>query len=298
LTTEPLTLNLEPTIFVGDSSNALARVYAALPRLDLPDDVRLEGELVGPYCRHSQTLPARIRFIDRGPGPTLLSEATAPDPCFWTPELPFMYSLELRAVQGDETIAAVKRPFGIRRLGVHGKSLYLDAKRFVLRGVRIDPAAIDDLKTAKHTASALFVSNPSDEFLQEASKEGVLLAVELQASQFTNELSRLGRWPAVAVVFLDTARPAGKELRLAARNTLLAQNLAAADTPVAPSAWAHLLWWQVDADKTPAAAPSHNLPIIAYRPTSKNATIEERRRACDRLQADLAPLGDFAGYFT
>ena len=63
-------MNFNPTIFAGDSSDALARVYAALPRTGLPDDARLEGELVGPYCRHSQTLPARIRFLDRGPGPT------------------------------------------------------------------------------------------------------------------------------------------------------------------------------------------------------------------------------------
>lgn len=291
-------MNLNPTIFSGDSSDALARVYAALPRTGLPDDARLEGELVGPYCRHSQTLPARIRFIDRGPGPTLLSEATVPDPCFWTPELPFLYAVEVRAVQGDKTIAAISRPFGIRRLGVHGKSLYLDAKRFVLRGVRIHPVATQDLTAARRAASALFVTDPTDRFLQEASEEGVLLAVELHASQPAVELSRLGRWPAVAVVVLDGDSAAGNELRLSARNTLLAQNVAAADTPVAPSAWAHLLWWQLDADKTPPPAPSHDMPIIAYRPTSENATIEESRRACDRLQADLAPLGDFAGYVT
>jgi hypothetical protein len=228
----------------------------------------------------------------------LLSEATVPDPCFWTPELPFMYSAELRAVQGDETIAAIKRPFGIRRLGVHSRSLYLDARRFVLRGVRVNPAAIEDLAMAKQTASALFVTDPSDQFLQEASEEGVFLAVPLDASHSTAELTRFGRWPAVAVVVLDGDVPAGNEPHLATRNTLLAQNVAATDTPVAPASWAHLLWWQIEPDKTPPAAASRNMPVIAYRPTSENATIKESRRACDRLQADLAPLGNFAGYFT
>jgi hypothetical protein len=226
----------------------------------------------------------------------LLSEATVPDPCFWTPELPFMYSVELSAVHGDETIATIKRPLGICRLGVHGKSLYLDAKRFVFRGVRIEPAAIDDLVTAKQTASALFVTDPSDTFLQEASEEGVLLAVELPVSQPAAELTRLGRWPAVAVVVLEGGISAGKELRLAARNTLLAQQVNQSGRVSAPTPWAHLLWWQIENESIPAPTLADNMPIIAYRPTSKNATIEESRRACDRLQADLAPLGDFAGY--
>jgi hypothetical protein len=288
-------LNLEPSIFSGDSSDALARVYAALPRDGLPDNARLEGELVGPYCRHSQTLPARIRFLDRGPGTTLLAEAIVPDPCFWTPELPFMYSAELHATQQDKTIAAIKRPFGIRRLGVQGTSLFLGARRFVLRGVRSDAPHLEDLPLAREAGSALFVADPSDQFLQEASEEGVWLAVELRSSQRSAELAHLGRWPGVAIVVLDGDVPAGKELRQGARNTLLAQRIAAG-TSFARASWAHLLWWQIDATTIPAAATAHNLPIIAYRRTANNATINEARRACDRLQADLAPLGDFAGY--
>ena len=291
-------MNFEPQLFAGDSSDAIARVYAALPRAGLPADARLEGELVGPYCRHAKTLPARIRFADRGPGPTLLAEAIVPDPCFWTPDLPFLYSAELRVAAGDDTTATIQTPLGIRRLGIHGASVYLDANRFVLRGVRVDPAAIDDLIAAKQAASALFVTDPSDQFLREASEEGVLLAVELHTGQLAAELARLSRWPAVAVVVLDGSLPAGKEHRLAARNILLARSVTTADLHLTPAPWAHLLWWQIDAANAPTAAPSLHLPIIAYRRTSKNTTIELGRRGCDRLQADLAPLGDFAGYFT
>jgi hypothetical protein len=296
-------VKLEPTIFVGESSDALARVYATLPRDGLADGPRLEGELIGPYCRYSKTLPARIHFADRGPGSSLLAEAVVPDPCFWSPDLPFLYTAELRVVAGEagaghESRQRHVRPIGIRRLGVQGKSLYLDAKRLVLRGVRIDAAAIDDLIAAKQAASALFVTDPNDSFLQEASEKGVLLVVELHTSQLTTELSRLSRWPAVSVVVLPGDVPAGKDLRLVARNTLLAQesNAAHESTELAP--WAHLLWWRIESRTQFADLPARNLPIIAYRPISKNATIELGRRACDRLQADLAPLGDFAGYFT
>ena len=90
--------------------------------------------------------------------------------------------------------------------------------------------------------------------------------------------------------------PAGKELRLAARNTLLAQRFARADAAKQPVPWAHLLWWEIDASEAPTALPPHDIPIIVYRPDSKNATIDESRRACDRLQADVASLGDLSGY--
>jgi hypothetical protein len=213
--------------------------------------------------------------------------------------LPFLYSAELHVVAQDKTIDDLPREavrlFGIRRLGVQGRSLYLDAKRFVLRGVRVDSAEIDDLIAARQSGSALFVTDPSDEFLQEASQEGVLLAVELHASQPGAELSRLIRWPAAAVIIHDGGVTAGKDLRLAARNVLLAQSVASVDPSFAPASWARLLWWQIEA-ATPVPAPSRHIPVIAYRPTTKNATIELGRRACDRLQADLAPLGDFAGY--
>jgi hypothetical protein len=293
-------VDLQPTLFAGDSSEVVARIYAAVSRAGLPDDARLEGELVGPYCRYSQTLPARIHFAEREPGTSLLAEAVVPDPCFWTCELPFLYSAKLRVVTKDATVGNERAEFvgrfGIRRIGVHGASLYFDAKRFVFRGVRLDSADLEDLSTAKETASALLVTEPTDDFLDEASDEGVLLAVKFHASAPTDELARLGRWPCVAIAVIDGETATGKELRLAARNTLLAQNLAGIHSLSAPALWAHLLWWQIDAGKVPARTPAQDLPIIVYRPAFENATIEESRRACDRLQAELAPLGDFAGY--
>ncbi|MEX2142064.1 MAG: hypothetical protein WD894_22550 [Pirellulales bacterium] len=303
-------MNLEPQLFIGDASDAEARVYATLPRAGLADDAQLIGELIGPHCRYSKTLPARIRFVDRGPGPTLLAEAVVPDPCFWTPELPFMYSVELRlagAVAAENEIApappAMRRPFGIRRLGVHGTSIYLDAKRFVLRGVHLDAPKIEDLKAAREAASALYIEEPSEAFLQEASEEGVLLVVRLgemgAQGKLAMELARLGRWPAVAIAVLNDEVPAGKEIRLSARSMLLAQRLnsGAATPPASIAPWAHVLWWEIGPTESAIVQPPH-MPVVAYRPTAEPAAIAQRRRNCDHLQADLAPLGDFAGYFT
>ncbi len=301
---------LAPQIFVGDASDALARVYAALPRESLPEDARLTGELVGPDCRYSQTLPARIRFVDLGPGPSLLAEAIVPDPCFWTPDLPFMYSAELQlgGANANERMTSLaptvaRQPFGIRRLGVQGSSIYLDAKRHVLRGVRLRTATMDDLPAARQAASALYVDEPGDELLREASQEGVLLAVRLQCrakpDQLLAELARIGRWPAVAMVVLDGEIPAGKELRLAARNTLLAQRMEHCFAPAAElRPWANLLWYELGPDESIEALRPTKQPLIVFRPQPDSEDIARRRKNCDRLQADLAPLGDFAGYFT
>jgi hypothetical protein len=304
-------LDLDPQLFVGDANEAIARVYAALPRAGLPDEARLVGELVGPFCRYSQTLSARVRFIDRGPGPSLLAEAIVPDPCFWTPELPFLYKAELRAVGGEKpendiAVAATRREFGIRRLGVEKSSIQLDARRYVPRGVFRRAIGVADLKEARETASALYLVDVWDEVLQEASEEGVMMAIRLQSpksagtnrvARLQSELTRLGRWPSVAIVVLDGDIAAGKELRLAARGTLLAQQCTSSDSFSAPAPWAHLLWWQVE-DQISARKPTHDVPIVVYLSAPEKATIEEGRRACDRLQAELAPLGDFAGYFT
>ena len=136
---------------------------------------QLTGKLIGPQCAFAHTLPAHMKFASRqgnlplppgegwGEGAassapkgrskaeTLLAEAVVPDPCCWTPELPFLYraQLELRRsrVPGVEVLRApsgmpdpevvlqVDCVLGIRRFGVRGKNFYFEGKRFVLRGV-------------------------------------------------------------------------------------------------------------------------------------------------------------------
>ena len=271
---------------------------------EVADHAQLTGELVGPHCRYSKTLPARIRFLDRGPGPTLLAEAVVPDPCFWTPDLPFIYSAEVRlSTAGDAgcDLAMVRRPLGIRRLGIEGTSIYLDAKRSVLRGVHVDAPRTEDLKAAREAASALYVENANDAIIREASEVGVLLAVRLGKTpkdKVIAELARMGRSPAVAIVVLNDDVPAGKELRLAARNTLLAQRLTtdAASDPASIAPWAHVLWWEISTAESIVRPP--HMPVVVYRAAAQAASIAQRRRLCDQLQADTAPLADFAGYFT
>jgi hypothetical protein len=216
-----------------------------------------------------------------------------------------MYSAELRLSTGGDAardVAIVRRPFGIRRLGVQGPSIYLDAKRFVVRGVRLDSPTAEDLNAARRAASALYIDEATDALLLEASEAGVLLVVRLgqkpPQNAVTAELDRIGRWPAVAIAVIDADVPAGKELRLAARNTLLAQACTTAAAAAELKPWADVLWCEIAQSVSPIDHSAARLPVIVYRPMLETETISHRRESCDRLQADLAPLGDFTGFFT
>ena len=129
-------------LFFGAASSAEARFYARYELGDSASDrtsLEITGQLIGPVCDFSQTLPGKHRFIEIGAGldsqRAALVQAIVPDPCFWTPELPFLYRAELQIDCGGDVVEA-RRTVGIRRLGVRGKSLFFDGKRFVLRGRR------------------------------------------------------------------------------------------------------------------------------------------------------------------
>src|SRR6516225_4867325 len=125
-----------PHLFFGEANEAEARVYARLPSAVPLDGYQLTGRLIGPECCFAKTLPATIPFVDRGPGNGLLTEAIVPDPCFWTPELPFLYRAIVevcfsrsvvrpvitaerddRTGEGMTPRLLIDRLFGIRRLG-------------------------------------------------------------------------------------------------------------------------------------------------------------------------------------
>ncbi len=115
----------------------------------------------------------------------LLAEAVVPDPCFWTPELPFLYRAEIELRRGAELLWRCERLLGIRRLGVRGQSLFFDGKRFVLRGAMRPPMGSgewgmgNDEAFARESWTALVVPEPSDEVCELASRRGVLLVADL-----------------------------------------------------------------------------------------------------------------------
>ena len=237
---------------------------------------------------------------------TALAEAIVPDPCFWTPDLPFLYRAQIQ-VHGGSEVAEADRIVGIRRLGVRGRSLFFDGKRFVLRAVecKVQNAELESFLESnqdflRETWTALILENPDDDVCEFASRRGVLIVAELQATDdlFLRSLHRLARWPAVGIAMIPghDAIPAN---RFGNNSTLLLAQFIAAEQQLTHAPWADLLFVEITQpavfrDKTAGLG----LPVVAVRRRSAANHIEQARVECDILQSDLAPFGDFAGYVT
>ncbi len=211
----------------------------------------------------------------------------------------------------------LERLIGIRRLGVIGRSLYLDAKRWVARGVCRDHADISDLPAARECFGRSPRSIARRRLLPRSQppRRTAVRGPKLQTRpQLLPEIRRLGQWPAVFAIILDPSLPIGPDHRAAARNTLFAvtwprfsETRNARSTGSVPASlgeaclrapdWAQLAICPVESTETFAEAVRDcPIPILAIRQSAANLSLPEARAACDRLQFDLAPLGDFAGF--
>ncbi|HEV3416072.1 MAG TPA: hypothetical protein VG056_04645, partial [Pirellulales bacterium] len=194
---------------------------------------------------------------------------------------------------------AIERWIGIRRLGTVGRSFYLNRKRWVARGVCRDRAAVADFAVAREESAMLHVPAADDAFCLEASRLGVPLIINLAVDEprILSEIRRLGPWPAVFAIALDAALVGEIEVRAAAKNVLFAARIENMETMAVP-AWADFVIGSVNLlDNLAEASNKLKIPIIAVRKSSDPIDIPQGRAACDKLQFDLAPFGNFAGYF-
>jgi hypothetical protein len=280
-------------IFFGAASETMCRVYA---RIDFPqplDRAQLTGTLTGPTCLYSETLPATFSFVDRGPGESLLAEAVVPEPCFWTPEMPHLYRAEVQLRDGGKLLAQVECTFGIRPLGAGGGKLLYAGRVWVLRGVSSDELPPVELAAWHDGDTAMLVRDPDDALCEAASRVGVLVVADL-ATADAGAMRRLSRWPAVGVVAVPGS--VAPELTQLGRNTILAQRFSAGE-PVSPASWARAAICELaQTDCLPEGLAGCAVPLIAMRRADKLESVVAGRAACDRLQRDLAPFGQFAGY--
>jgi hypothetical protein len=114
--------------------------------------------------------------------------------------------------------------------------------------------------------------------------------------ELADELCRLGKWPSVFLVVVDREPPPGFDPRPLARNLLFAAPCSA-DQPAASSPnWSHVTWRDVENEQLPRGISAAGKPLIMVRRKPAKIDVAAARAACDRLQLDLAPNGDFAGY--
>lgn len=315
-----------------DSLRAEVFFRAELPPGVAAGEAVLTGTLTGPDCRHAITLPvtAKLAAVPGSPaGPTaaaastVVARAILTEPSFWAPELPSLYRLEARLVVAGGAVASWQRTVGLRRLGVRGRSLWLDGRRYVPRGLvapaeRVDPAAF---RAASLTA---LVADPAEEFLARCDAEGVAV-LGLLADAAGRPLDRepaaaaIARWawhPAVLVAAVPkgASAAAAEEIATATRGRrgtlLVAWEADGSLPPPTAPAGVDLLVLTLPAGEVPHAAwrtEPTSVPLVARRLADDASAAQlERpsRRPCDALQAALAgwgtagdePAPSWAGY--
>lgn len=316
-------------VFFGEATDTLARVYVELTGPDA-SQCQITGVVVGPRCEYAKTLPARLPLRSRPDGDSPRAEAVIPDPCFWTPRMPFLYDVQIDVRCSGQTLYTERRPLGIRRLGVRGRDLFLDGRRIVLRAIsdrcltefaETVEAPTNVVAACHDSEAALLQTVPRDALCDAASRLGALLLVDcrggvaeidcrsgvletdgpedaesgaLAGEGVARKLNRVSRWPSAAIAVLTGVQNVARAD--IPRNLLLAQRVAG-DEAATVAPWVHLVLLEAnDAAAIAERAADFDLPILAYRPLATARSIHAARAACDQLQRDLAPYGDFAGY--
>ena len=266
---------------------------------------RLVGTLRGPISAVATTLPVTAALVPIGAAePT--SRVVLTEPAHWSPELPNLYRLEARLDDGDDPFGGW---IGVRRLGVRGRSFWLEGRRFVLRGEAAASAASLDSFRQRHRAVVLHAGPPDAPLLDRADREGAFIVVRFGEDGAEATAAAVARHPSAAfAVAADTAAAARFVEHRPASGPLvgLAVDGASPPGPIPPG----VAFLAVDVD--PATCLPHErwftepppLPLVAATRSGFGPDVDP----CDHLQATLARaaverLGpvlpwDWAGYIT
>jgi len=284
-------------IFYGELTVNRACIYARLPRPADDAGLRLTGSVTGPRCLGAHTLPTTAHFFDLGAGPTLLSRAWVIDPSYWSPDVPSIYDVQVDLRRGAQVVATARRELGFKALGARDRHFVLQGKHWVVRGVCASSATAL-LPREWHAASAAYVTDDMDARLAEASQRGAMAIVELrgQADQLVGRLRILAMFPAAIMAVIHAQVPRQFGMKGVAPNLLLAQPLdPIREFVVQP--WAHAIWAEShDLSVLKDLQATSDRPLIAVRRLTTPLAVDQARAACDELQRDLAPIGQFAGY--
>ena len=320
----------------ADDMRAEIMVQVACANAGIGERLQVTGMLVGPRRGRDMTLPTTVKLVDvtgdraaAGNAGQALARAVFTEPAYWTPELPNLYRLHAEVQGGDQTAAVVDRMVGLRRLGVRGRSLWLEGRRWVPRGVTMPTTGFDP-QSLRSLSAAAVIDDPSDEICAAADQTGVAIIAVLRGADdkpFDSETAamRIAAWalhPSVVLAVVPRLESADR-----------AGAVVAAARPLKGTM---LVGVEVDGTQPPDAVPSAAIggldclivslpceglpheewrswpadkPLVAWRATTlAQGTPAEHRQECDRLQAALAAWGcgqgashlpwDWAGYLS
>jgi hypothetical protein len=326
-------------ILAGRADDMRAEIMVRISDCGAGDGGRphLTGALVGPQRGRDMTLPTTVKLVDvtadhaaAADAGQALARAVFTEPAYWTPELPNLYRLQAEVQHGDQTVAVIDRMVGLRRLGVRGRSLWLEGRRWVPRGVTSPPTGFDPTSLRSLSAAAV-IDDPTDAICEAADQAGVAIIAVLRGADdkpFDSETAamRIAAWalhPSVVLAVLPRAIPPKETAAIVAAMRLLKGTM--------------LVGLEVDGTQPPDAVPAAvvggvdciivdlpcdglphdgwrfgspwgtDKPLVAQRAVAAGNTAEHRQE-CDRLKAALAAWGlaegatqlpwDWAGYLT
>ncbi len=305
-------------VVLGRCDSFRAEIYVRAVVPSGTPDTALTGMLSGPDCRLATTLPvtATIRTVPGASPGVVLGKVILTEPAFWTPELPNLYRLTAALTVDGREIGSIQRPVGLRLQGVRGRSLWLDGRRFVPRGL-VSAGSIDDVAAFRGAGLAAVVTDPSEAFLDRCDAEGLAVIARLPdatggGDAASRRILAWSRHPAVLVAVLPARLPGDDAAAILADTRSLRGTL--------------LLAIEVDGTQPPSPLPSGHdvivvalpgggfpdpawrtfeplVPLVVFR-AEASADAAPTRRPCDALQAALAgwgtaadpPAHDWAGY--
>jgi hypothetical protein len=271
-------------VFYGELTPARATVYARLEGLENTAGLTLSGFVRGPRCFYSTTLLSTYPLSDAGSGPSLLAKALVPDPCYWSPETPNIYDVTVELRRGQDVIASEVRQIGFKPLGISGRFFTWEGKPWVLRGVTARfLSATATMAEWRDRSTVMIPADLSHNQLQFASEQGVISLAFIDGSR-ADELRRLTRYPTVALLDFVNNFPDSVPIS----NIVHSKHYQPNGFRFAPGD-------RLMTEDFLLLLGEFQGPIIAYR-IGEFGTLSQARAACDKLQADLAPYGQFAGY--
>lgn len=250
-------------------------------------------ELYGPRCEYGRTLASTFR------GKVLNGQRVdflVTEPCYWSAAMPFLY--ELRRIDAGSPGDGVVHTLGLQRLSAHGVNLRLGGERVVLRGAAA--ATLDESATREaHEAESAILATVAEGAIElsAASRWGALVLVD--ASSFGGDVQQLRQrlsWEPAVTALLHAA---GDNARTSENAFLTGVALPAhLWHDAANTAGAQLIVADLEpGERPPTSLVALGKPVIALRRSTEFASFAEARAACDRLQAELAPEFNLAGYF-
>lgn len=292
----------EVDLFCQEITPQRAVVYARCPRPSTGETWTLSGRVRGPQSRIAQTLPANSVLRDLGDGESLLAVSLVTDPCRWTPAAPAYYQVDLELRSNGQIVEQDRRPFGIRQCVVQNGGLFLSSERWILRAARTTSTASTNLRDWHEAPLAQVVDGLDPQTFAAALVEGCFVVADFSGvpvNEIEHAVRQAAKFSAVGIVVLPAnCGMESSRLRKLAPNLLLARRFET-DAPNPVDRFdADLIWTSA----TPSAEMADRLlriglpTMVERRLIAPAASVAEARLACDRLQADWASYGQFAGY--